>query len=431
LDASVFSRYAIESERLVAVAVSGGGDSMALLFLAARYLEQCGTGTRLLALTVDHALRPDSAAEAAAVAAYCRGRGIMHRTLSWEGPKPQTGLAAAARAIRYQLLAEAAAASGARIVLVGHTADDQCETVAMRRLRGVGPGLAGIAPATLHVSGIWFVRPLLEVTRQALRDLLGKADIGWIEDPSNRNPAFERARLRSRRIEPAARQALLAQAKAAACARQRLAAEVAGLVGRHVRRAAPGLLRLDPAIIGVPDREAVTHMLRLLLAACGGRLHLPRAEQAETILEVLAREEGRATLSRTLVEIRGGCPWLLREGRGIVPVAARAGAVFDGRFLVLRDEPGGRIAPLGAAAAAIAEAPPALVGMAAAREPGLWRNGSLAGPAEDVRPALVRRLVPPWQELLPSFDFAAAQALAALLGTPPFPLPPWTGHNFS
>ena len=188
--------------RALILAVSGGPDSTALLFLAARWRRGLKTGPRLVAVTIDHGLRPQSADEARAVGRLARGLGVSHRTLHWEGRKPATGLQEAARQVRYRLLASAAVRAGARHVLTAHTRDDQAETVLMRLARG--SGLAGLAAmATMSpfpvrcATDLVLVRPLLDLPKARLIATLARAGIAHADDPSNRDPRFLRARLRA------------------------------------------------------------------------------------------------------------------------------------------------------------------------------------------------------------------------------------------
>ncbi|MCC6777984.1 MAG: tRNA lysidine(34) synthetase TilS [Hyphomicrobiales bacterium] len=187
--------------RALLLAVSGGPDSTALLFLAARWRRGSRTGPRLVAATVDHGLRHVSAAEAMAVARLARKLGVAHHTLTWQGAKPTSGLQAAARAARYALLAAVASDAGASHVLTAHTLDDQAETVLLRLCRGSGlAGLAAmsdVAPLPVRAAGeIVLARPLLDVPKARLVATLARAGIAFADDPSNRDPRFTRARLR-------------------------------------------------------------------------------------------------------------------------------------------------------------------------------------------------------------------------------------------
>jgi tRNA(Ile)-lysidine synthase len=181
----------------IVLAVSGGPDSIALMWLAARWRGALARGPRLIAVTVDHGLRPEAAREARDVKRLARSLDLPHRTLRWTGTKPKTGLPAAAREARYRLLAQAARASGATHILTAHTRDDQAETLLMRMLRGSGiAGLAAMARETER-EGVWLARPLLDVSKSQLIATLKKAKVGFADDPTNRDTNYTRTRLRA------------------------------------------------------------------------------------------------------------------------------------------------------------------------------------------------------------------------------------------
>ncbi|PDT90256.1 tRNA lysidine(34) synthetase TilS [Bradyrhizobium sp. Y36] len=179
------------------LAVSGGPDSVALMWLMARWQRSLARAPRLTVVTIDHGLRPEAAREAREVKRLATELGLPHRTLRWRGAKPKTGLPAAARNARYRLLAEAARAVGASHVLTAHTRDDQAETLLMRLVRGSGlAGLSAMAPLSAR-DGIMLARPLLDVAKAQLVATLRRAKIGFADDPTNRDTAFTRPRLRA------------------------------------------------------------------------------------------------------------------------------------------------------------------------------------------------------------------------------------------
>jgi tRNA(Ile)-lysidine synthase len=180
----------------VVLAVSGGPDSTALMWLAARWRHSLTRGPRLLAVTVDHGLRRESAAEARMVQRLAKTLAVEHRIMRWRGPKPATGLPAAARDARYRLLSRAAAEIGAAHILTAHTRDDQAETLMMRLARG--SGVFGLAAMARHAprGSVAIGRPLLDIPKARLIATLRKADIAYAEDPTNHDVAFTRARLR-------------------------------------------------------------------------------------------------------------------------------------------------------------------------------------------------------------------------------------------
>jgi tRNA(Ile)-lysidine synthase len=179
------------------LAVSGGPDSIAMMWLAARWRRAVKRGPQLVAVTIDHGLRSEAAREARAVKHFAKTLDLPHRTLRWSGAKPKTGLPAAARDARYRLLAKAARAAGATHVLTAHTQDDQAETLLMRMARGSGiAGLAAMARQSQR-DGVVLARPLLQIPKARLVATLKKAKIGFADDPTNRDSSFTRPRLRA------------------------------------------------------------------------------------------------------------------------------------------------------------------------------------------------------------------------------------------
>lgn len=416
----------------VVVAVSGGSDSTALLLLVKAHLEKAAPSTRLLAITVDHDLRPGSADEAVAVGALCGMMGVEHRTVRWMGTKPATGVLAAAREARYRLLAEAAESACCDIVLTGHTADDQAETVSMRLARYGGRGLSGMAPATLHEWRRWLLRPLLGVRRSTLRAFLTRRSVGWFDDPTNENLDHERPRVRKALAEDATVYGLLETAAEAGAARRALGEAAAALIASHADMPMTGLVRLGPAFAYAADRPAAVYALRILLATVGGAEHLPDLDKVEGLFERLAGSQAlRATLSRTIVDQRRGTIYLLREGRGLPAACPAVGPrLWDGRRDLTGNGEDARVAPVGLEAARrlalpVAGVPASLVTSALAAEPAAGDADGKPLPAGQfsVRPA-----VTPWARFLPAFDLAPAVAMAALIGAPALPRSPLRGH---
>ncbi|MER9834194.1 tRNA lysidine(34) synthetase TilS [Mesorhizobium sp. M0145] len=482
-DLSDFSQ--IDFSNGAVAAVSGGSDSTALLLLLKAHLDRNATATKLLAVTIDHQLRPQAAAEAQAVARLCAARGIAHRILAWSGHKPSTGLPAAAREARYRLLAEAAEAAGIGLILTGHTADDQAETVLMRQARDEwardewardeqasdggasdegqsddgprdeGRGLAGMAPATLYEWRHWIVRPLLGIRRAELREFLRREQVAWIEDPTNADTAFERPRVRAALAEgdgtPRVAEAI-ALARKAAAEREQLGHRAAMLIRSLASRPAAGLVRLDRDFATAADSRAAIYALRILLAATGGTAFLPDQARSEALFGRFRTGPLCATLSRTVIDARRTGIFLHRELRDLPPAVALSGnALWDcRRRITLGDSSGALliapllVAPLGAALAAKRAieghgTPASLVRAALAAEPALWQDGECLGllgegpglPGEGPMPAAVAAYpaVAPFARFLPSFDLAPADAVAALLGAAPVPASPFGGHS--
>lgn len=180
----------------LALAVSGGGDSMAMAVLAARVL--LPRGVRLKAYTVDHGLRAESRTEAVDTAARLAALGIAHDILTWAGDKPQTHVQERARDARYALLSAACRRDSFPALLTAHQAEDQMETFWMRLAHGSGlDGLAAMPPRRVMPCGVVVARPLLGFDRDALRHICRAAGVIWAEDPSNHHTKYLRPRLRA------------------------------------------------------------------------------------------------------------------------------------------------------------------------------------------------------------------------------------------
>ena len=199
---ALFAPLALHETPVFVLAVSGGPDSTALMWLAARWRDSLRDPPRLVAVTVDHGLRPESAREARDVKRLAAKLDIEHHTLRWTGRKPKTAIQEAARNARYRLLAKAAHQVGSRCVLTAHTLDDQAETVLLRMARGTGVrGLTGmiLGPHWVPVPegrDVQLFRPLLQVPKARLIATLKSAKLPYAVDPSNADPRFARPRLR-------------------------------------------------------------------------------------------------------------------------------------------------------------------------------------------------------------------------------------------
>jgi tRNA(Ile)-lysidine synthase len=304
-------------ERRVAVAVSGGADSMALALLLA------GWG-RPAAMVVDHGLRPESGVEAAVTAARLADLGIAARVLPVTGLARGPALAERARTARYAALTAACRDAGLADLLLAHHAQDQAETLLLREDAGSGPsGLAGMAPVT-HGEVVRLLRPLLPVTPARLRATLRRAGASWIEDPTNTDPATPRARLRAAFAQGDAAPVpdLCRAAQRRGAARREREASIADELARQVSFSPCGV-----AVIAGPTISAAA--LSALLWTVSGARHPP----GTAAVARLARRLRPATLhGAVILPTSGG--WLVgREAAaqaGAVP--AQAGAVWDGRF---------------------------------------------------------------------------------------------------
>lgn len=300
----------------LAVGFSGGGDSLALLILTLDWAR--AHGRPVLALTVDHHLQAASGDWTRAAVAKARALGAEALALDWTGDKPASGLAAAARRARHALLATAARDAGARVLLLGHTADDRLEAAAMRAEGSTvsDPRQWSPSPVWPEGRGVFLLRPLLQERRAALRDELGRRGETWLDDPANEDPRSLRAR-----------------------ARLALAGEGGALTETVESRPPPPFHGEAAGVIGLARDVAAAHLAAACLCAAGTETP-PRGERLERLVARLrSGETFTATLAGARIEARPDDVQVCRDAGetargGLAPLALAPGGsgVWDGRY---------------------------------------------------------------------------------------------------
>lgn len=379
-------RLAPASAAPLAVAFSGGGDSLAALLAAKAWADR--HGRRVLALSVDHGLQPQSADWLDFAASTARRIGADFQPLRWTGLKPDHGLPAAARAARHRLIAEAAREAGARVVVFGHTADDLIEADRMRAegLRLGTPREWSPAPVWPEGRGLFLLRPLLAVRRAAIREALKAAGETWIDDPANNDPRSPRARARS---------AIGPEDTAPPSARDDA---VLAALAQDAELSPAGFARLGRERLRLAPASAARRLLAAAALCVGGGAQPPRGERLERLYQrAVESAPFQATLSGS--KIIGAADLLIvrdageaRRG-GLAPIDLKAGSpvVWDGRFEAKATQAGLNLC---AAAGAIARLDTSqrrmLRTLPAAARPGL--------------PVLIREAAPPVCPILASID---------------------------
>lgn len=429
------------------IAISGGSDSTGLLVALSEAVSALPSAdVRLSAATIDHALRPEAASEAKAVAALCARLGIPHVIRRWNGDKPASGISAAAREARYHLLSGIADELGATAIVTGHTSDDQIETVTMRAARqtpldvsfpqpidGSGPprfaiGLSGMAEATLLDGRHWILRPLLGIGRAGIRRFLFARDLGWIDDPSNLDDHYERVRIRQTlSAETQAASGLLLSIAAAGQARAALSRAAAGWLEAHATVCHGVVAKISADGLPQDASDAATrHALSTLAAVLGGRAHgLSQASSDRLMAFLEAGVSGRMTAGRVVFDRRRDALYLLRENRGLPVLIVGAGesGLWDGRFSVdnrsahpVTITPGGGTITPGGERVRHPELPPGVAKLAVKSLP---HSDPEFGDTLRISPYLA-----PFDRFLPAFDLALANRLALLMGRDTYLLPP-------
>lgn len=330
--AAALARVIADPPARLGVAVSGGGDSLALLHLLHDWAAPRGVG--LSVATVDHGLRPEAAAEAAMVARLCAGLGLPHDVLRWRGWQGRGNLSDAARRARYGLLGDWARGQGAAAVVLGHTLDDQAETLLMRLARGSGvDGLSGMA-ARREAGGMLWLRPLLEVRREALRDVLRARGVAWAEDPGNDDPAYDRVKAR-RALAVLAPLGIDAAGLAATAGRMAVARAALAQAARALAQDCVSFEAGD-VVINRPAFEAAPQETRQRLAAqalgfVSSAEYRPRLAALQAALDA-ALAGRRRTLAGCLILPRARTLRITREYRAVAGLETGSTALWDGRW---------------------------------------------------------------------------------------------------
>ncbi|MDY0883376.1 tRNA lysidine(34) synthetase TilS [Dongia soli] len=327
----------------LAVAVSGGSDSMALSLLLAEWV--AARGGRLSVLSVDHGLRRAAAEECRRVgeiladyAAGERPQAIDHHILTWTGPKPKTGIMAAARDARYALLTDWCRRHDILHLAIAHQAEDQAETYLMRQAHGSGPyGLAAM-PAIRPLDGVRILRPLLGISKARLIETLLERKVGWIEDPSNTSLRFERVRWRRRADPDTELPALLDATCAAGMRRDRTEREAAAWLARHGHVDSAGYAVLKRVAFNTVPASLVKSVLRDLIYTIGTADFVLSADKLATLMvQIETAAKGGLTLAGCHVEWSGDKIAIYREAAGCeAPRLVQPGPIilWDKRYRV-------------------------------------------------------------------------------------------------
>lgn len=313
----------------IGVAVSGGGDSVALMALLAECFAD--RGIEICTVTVDHGLRAGSAAEARSAKAVAANLGLSHDTLLWEAGPGQGNLQDQARSARYDLLTAWAKSKDISVLTLGHTADDQAETVVMRLRRASGvTGLSAMAPRRMR-DGLILSRPLLTLRREDLRRYLRGRGLTWVEDPSNEDQKFERVRVREA-METLAPLGLTVDALTAVAENMRRSRDA---LDWYTFTSAQELMTPEPLGVCIDQRgfrvlpeEISYRLLRHALGWVSGQTYPPRRR---AMLEALraVRHGGSFTVAGCQIFTERGQSWVIRELNALGDQKVMLGEIWD------------------------------------------------------------------------------------------------------
>ena len=322
-----------------AVAVSGGADSMALCLLADLWAKM--RGCQVIALTVDHGLRVEAAAEAKTVASWLFACDIEHHILSWQGVKPASGIQAAAREARYALMIDWCQENNVTVLMTAHHLEDQVETFLLRAERGSGlDGLACMAAET-KMSGIILLRPLLSVSKNRLRETLIALNQDWLEDPSNQNPAYRRSKMRKlvAAMEQSGQDAnrISALIEYFASLRRSTSEIVTIFINEAVQIFPEGYGVVQGDVLRQLPESIIERILVRLTMVFGGKTYPPRRDRLVRAVTQLKKAAFRGfTLGGCRFSVKSNEIMICREMRGISTrqIASRDSFVWDNLFAI-------------------------------------------------------------------------------------------------
>lgn len=327
----------------IGVAVSGGGDSVALLCLLADFAR--GQKMEVHAVSIDHGLREAAADEVRAVTELCGRLGVPHHVEYWRTWDGQGNLMAEARNARYTLLADWGLANGIETIALGHTANDQAETFMMRLARGSGvDGLSAMLPRRIN-DGITWLRPLLRSERRELRYYLQERGENWVEDPTNEDRDFERIRMRDalRLLEPLGftTDTLIDVAHNMSKAREALDWQTF-LAARDVSRVSFGAVAIELKRFRTLPDEICRRMLLRALSWLSDQDYPPRRAALSNAMSAV-REGRTCTLEGCQISREDDILWVAREFNAIKDATCEVGDVWDNRWYVNGPEDGPEI----------------------------------------------------------------------------------------
>lgn len=321
------------------VAVSGGSDSLALLHLLNDF---CGKqNVNLHAVTVNHGLREAAGDEAQTVARQCASIGVPHDTLLWNEWAGKGNLQQAARDARYSKMAEWARDLRIDTIAVGHTADDQAETILMRLARRSGvDGLAGMNSRVVR-NGITWVRPLLRTRRDLLRLYLEGQGVSWINDPSNEDDRFDRIKIRKALalLEPLGVDADVLSDVADHMLQARKALDwQTFLAAKHIVTIEAGAVVLDETLLRLQPDEIQRRLIVKAISWVSGAVYPPRMQAVSHLMTSL-RNGQAGTVDGCHIRRIAARVWIFRELNAVALHMTQTQSLWDGRWRMTPDFP--------------------------------------------------------------------------------------------